>query len=171
MKKILKLALFLAIICAIAGVSLAYVNSITAPLIIAQDNLQAEKALKEIYAQAEQFTEVLLENQAKELIKLHQAGEFGHIYTIEVFGYKDIIRFMLGINPDGTISKYVVVSFDDTPGIGDRVINEPFLSSMNGKSITDKIDTISGATISSSAIVAGIKSALLDYKSRIGGKK
>ena len=51
----------------------------------------------------------------------------------------------------------------ETSGFGSQVADQPFKESIVGKNIGDSIDTISGATISSSAVVDGIQQATEHY--------
>ena len=46
-----------------------------------------------------------------------------------------------------------------TSGLGTQVLEEPFRKSMEGNSADGQLDTISGATITSSAVVNGIHEA------------
>ena len=57
----------------------------------------------------------------------------------------------------------VVDCSSETSGFGSKVAEEPFISSVKGTNIGDSVDTISGATISSSAVVDGINQAADHY--------
>ena len=57
----------------------------------------------------------------------------------------------------------LLICSTETKGIGDQVAGEAFISSVVGKNIGDSIDTISGATISSTAVVEGIEQATQHY--------
>ncbi len=171
MKKIIKLAVFLAVTCALAGLALSYVNSITKPLIDKQEMVKVEEALKEVFPEASSFDKLEITNKAKEIKDVYQAIDLGYVYNLEIMGYKDIIKLTVGINKDGTVKKVIVTSINDTPGVGDKVSKEPFISSLNGKTASDKIDTISGATISSSAVIKAVNIALNDFTANYGGAK
>ncbi len=90
-------------------------------------------------------------------------------------GYGGPIRLRVGFTPDGTIAGVRVVEHRETPGIGDRILNEKsdWLLTFAGRSRTDPapsrwrlqeeggaFDGISGATVSSRAVVEQIRAAL-----------
>ena len=63
------------------------------------------------------------------------------------------------IQNDLNIDKFIAISNGDTSGLGTQVLEEPFRKSMEGNSADGQLDTISGATITSSAVVNGIHEA------------
>ena len=54
---------------------------------------------------------------------------------------------------------------NDTPVLGTKVGEPEFINSIVSKSVDDKLDTISGATISSSAVIKGIDAAIAVFES------
>ena len=71
---------------------------------------------------------------------------------------------MIALDKDGTYKGLQIIDCStETKGIGDQVAGEAFISSVVGKNIGDSIDTISGATISSTAVVEGIEQATQHY--------
>ena len=160
MKKILHLTLFLAIVSAIAGGALAYANSITAP-IIAENNEKAEKAvLMEMYPDAtiKDFVEINVPEEHPTIDKIYEFGDM-YIFKMTVSGYDGGTTFLVSINKDGVIDKYQAISNGDTKGIGSKVMDSEFKSSLEGKEAAGTLDTISGATYSSTPIVDGIHEA------------
>jgi Na+-translocating ferredoxin:NAD+ oxidoreductase subunit G len=159
MTKIIKFALFLAIICGIAGGALAYVNAITYP-IIQERKLAADKAtLEQIFSNGEFQLVENVKDETKLIEKLFEVKDQGYIYKLNVQGYKDIISMMVGFNQNGEIVKLVVLSVNDTPDIGTKVKDEEYTEKFTNKQLTDSLDTISGATISSSAVVKAVDAA------------
>lgn len=160
MKKILHLTLFLAIVSAIAGGALAYANSVTAP-IIAENNEKAEKAvLMEMYPDAtiKDFVEINVPEEHPTIDKIYKFGDM-YIFKMTVSGYDGGTTFLVSINKDGMIDKYQAISNGDTKGIGSKVMDADFKSSLEGKEAAGTLDTISGATYSSTPIIDGIHEA------------
>lgn len=161
MKKILHLALFLAVVSALAGGALAYANSVTAP-IIAENNEKAEKqVLLEMYPDATlddfEIMDVTVDNDSVE--KIFRYGDI-YIFKMSVSGYDGGTVFLVGINAkDNVIDKYQAISNGDTKGIGSKVTESAFAESLEGKDASGELDTISGATYSSTPIVEGIHEA------------
>lgn len=157
MKKSIYLAVFLAWISAVAGGFLAVVNYVTAP-VIAENAAKAEaENLVKIFANGETFAAVDYKAEKGNPIEaIYTAGESGYAYKATVTGYKDKITMLVGIDKSGTLVGFEVLAIADTPDIGTKVADEPFKASVVGKGLDDKVDTISGATVSSSAVVKGI---------------
>ena len=166
MKKIISLTLFLALASALAGAVLAGVNSITAPIIEEQKIAAVKASLKEIFPNATEFKEVAKFTDSTGLVnKVYQATDNGYAMTVTVQGYKDVITFLVGFDLNDKIVGFNVTSINDTPGLGMKVGEEAFANSLIGKNVTDTLDTISGATISSSAAIKGIDAAIAVYQS------
>lgn len=65
---------------------------------------------------------------------------------------------------DGKVVSVECTVFSDTKGIGDAAISEDELSSFEGVSLSDEVDTMSGCTYTSRSVVAAIQAALKEAK-------
>lgn len=159
MKKIIHLTLFLALIAAIAGGALGLANGITKP-IIEKNELAAEAdTLKVIYPDVDDFKLVEVKGSSKTIEKIFNAEGKGYIFKMKVTGYKDGTSFLVAFDAKGNIADYVTISNGDTQGIGSKVLEEPFRDSLKGKAATGKLDTITGATVTTKPIIDGIQEA------------
>ena len=94
-------------------------------------------------------------------------------------GYAGDIKFSVGITADGEYKGTSILSISETAGLGMRVKTSPdFLSQFENKTVEqfslvkdgtgssadDKIDAISGSTVTSKAVTKGINAALTAYK-------
>lgn len=94
-------------------------------------------------------------------------------------GYSGFISIMVGFQPDGTIYNTRVLKHNETPGLGDKMLNDAFSQQFNNKhpeeiSIAVKadggdIDGITAATISSRAYCDAIEKAYIAFQK--GGVK
>lgn len=90
-------------------------------------------------------------------------------------GYVGPIRLMVGISVEGTILGVQVTAHTETPGIGAAVADEAsgWLAAFAGRSLSDppvarwavrtdggEFDAIAGATVSSRAVVGGVRRAV-----------
>ncbi|MGN1276464.1 MAG: FMN-binding protein [Floccifex sp.] len=160
MKKAIQLGLFLAIVAALAGGALSYVNGITAP-IIAENELKLEKeSLLSMYPDANEDEFILIDNLNSSTIqKVYQYNNY-YIFNMKVSGYKDGTNFLVSIDSmTGIIDQYQPLSNGDTKGLGSQVMDEPFITSLEGKEASSQLDTISGATVSSTPVINGIHEA------------
>ena len=167
MKKGRYLACLLAIVCILSGVILTFINQMTY-VRINENQLSAEiDDLKTIFPNGK-FKEIKFSDDTGFITKVFEAEGQGYIYKISVKGYHDAITFMLGFNNDGKIVGYEVLYFNDTVGIGDIVKANSFKESIVDKTSTDSIATITGATISSRAVIDGINAARTHYNTMKG---
>lgn len=160
MKKIIHLTVFLALISAIAGAALGFANSMTAPVIAANDLAAEKETLTKIYPDGE--FELMESNVSKTIEKVFKVEGKGYIFKIKVTGYKDGTSFLVALDADGKVADYVAISNGDTSGIGTKVTGEDFRASLKGKDAkgTEIMnDTITGATVTSKPVIAGIQEA------------
>lgn len=155
MKKILHLTLFLAIISAIAGGALAYVNSVTEPIITANALKEVQATLEEFFPNGE-FEEVSIVGEAVAITNIYEVKDEGVVYKVSTQGFKDSLIFLVAIDSDNNFVGYKVTQNNDTQGFGTRVNEAEFTDQFLNQSIDTEVDTLSGATVSSSAIVLGL---------------
>ncbi len=165
MKKIISLTLFLAFASALAGGLLAYVNSITSPIIEEQKIAAVKASLQEIFPGTASFKEITFSDTSGYVKNVYEASGEGYAIKVSIQGYKDVITFLVGFDLSDKIVGFKVTSINDTPGLGMKVGEPAFEASIVGKSTSDKLDTIAGSTISSSAAIRGIDAAKAVYQS------
>lgn len=167
--KILKLTVFLAVVSALAGALLTFVNDITAP-IIDEQSLAAEKANLEVIFPSASFEEISFEDETGLVVSGYLAKNEGYAFKAEVVGYNSgsPVQFMIGFDMDGNIVGFEVLSQQETNGLGSRVADPEFKESVVGKTVNDSIDTLSGATVTSTAVIKGINAAKEVYASVAG---
>ena len=163
MKKSIKSILVLVCICATVSVLLALVNSITAPIIEANESQKANGALLEVLPDGGSFElmDISTYTLPATVAEVYQAKNGGYVIKLTTTGYNTGMVLMCGINPNGTIAGTKLISSAETPAIG-GVAAESFAGAVVGKDITtiDGVDTISGATKTTTAYRAAIKDAL-----------
>ena len=105
----------------------------------------------------------------------NDSGEvIGYVFVTSSRGYAGNVVATTGIDREGNIIMVSATAADDTPGLGKRVEEKGFLSQFSGLdtkiptsvssgSDTQKIDGISGATISSRAASAAVNQAMQAY--------
>lgn len=157
MKKSLYLALFLAWICVLSGGLLALANDVTAP-IIEKNNAQAEAAsFDALFGAGTQYTAVEFDNAAYPHIeKVFKAGADNYAYKATIYGFQSDITFIVGIDSNGNIMGFATLSINDTPGFGARVGTQEYVDLVMGSDITKNVDTLAGATVSSSAVQSAL---------------
>lgn len=82
----------------------------------------------------------------------------------ETIGYNTAapIRFVVGFEPDGTITGVHILSQEETPGLGSLVAEDSFtdqFAGINGEVSAENIDALAGATYTTNGICEGINKA------------
>ncbi len=165
--KIVKLVIFLAIVSGVSGGVLALVNGITAP-IIEEHALAAEKANLEIIFPGADFSPVEFEDESGIVQSIFSTSDGGYAYKMSVGGYGGDIVFMIGVDANNSIVGYTILSSLETSGIGDAIEKDNFVNSIVGKPSNGTFDTITGATVSSTAIIKGLDAALSIHNTNAG---
>ncbi|GAA0090739.1 RnfABCDGE type electron transport complex subunit G [Paraclostridium bifermentans] len=183
MKDIFRLGAILFVICAVASLMLSLTNNITAP-VIEQRNIQANnESRQEVLQVAEEFNEV--KDVKGDLIEeVYQGTKGGEVvgYTIKTTpkGYGGKVEVMVGISNDGKISGVKIGNHSETPGLGSKSADPSFKDQYNGKSTKTPLNivkgnasnendivAISGATITSKAVTAGVNAAMDVYEQKL----
>lgn len=168
MKKVMEF-LMLPITCLVLGIGLAFTNAFTKPVIQETAIRMANEARSEVLPGTSDFTEI--NGEFSEGINSVFKGSNGEGIAVEVItkGYGGDMKLMVGIDPQGKITGVKVVSASETAGVGAKVYEKNFLDLFNGRSgqlkavktgaTADDIQAISGATVSSKAVTAGVNVA------------
>ncbi|RLC55844.1 MAG: hypothetical protein DRH89_06870 [Candidatus Cloacimonadota bacterium] len=172
MKYYIKLGFILFIITAIASGVLAYMNTLTQPIIEENQRVAQEKARKEVLPSAITFEEVIKEEVTGDLIyhigKDAGGNIVGYTFVASLYGYSSDVKTMVGVNTDLIIEKIKIISQAETPGLGANCEKPEFQTQFSEKQETDmKVDkdggnivSLTGATITTRAITNSIKAAL-----------
>jgi len=160
MKEIIRYGFILALICIVASASLAVMNSITQSRIISQAKAEEEINLKDVLAEGENFEPI----KSKEEIVYYKAYNkdnkfIGVAFKTQSKGYSSTIEAMVGMTKDGTITAIKILNQNETPGLGTRVAEPSFTQRFSNKTLQDlkDVQVISGATISSKAVIDSVK--------------
>ena len=174
MGKTIKLAVFLAIVAGLAGGALSLVYNMTDPIIQEAKIAKVKEKLVLMYTSGEEFkavesTDLKDYTGLTELYEASSGGTVkGYIYKCSVVGYGGAstpIEFLIALDNDGTYKGFQALDLSgETSGFGSKVGEDTFKNGIVGKNIGDGIDTITGATISSAAVVGGIEQAAAHYE-------
>ena len=208
MNKLVKDALILTVITLIAGLALGAVQMITEdPIKRAEENTQ-KKAFQALFPDASSFSHygefdpdiatALTEETAMANIgsdwpvgaimitdcneaKDKNGDTLGLIVTVtNKKSYGGSITLSVGISNENKLTGYMVTDISDTPGLGMKVTEEPFmkkfvdipakiLSVTKGEANENDIQAISGATISSRAVTFAVDAAIAYVNGLNGG--
>ena len=168
-KYILRLTFTLLLICAVVAGILAAVNSITAPIIAASKEAKTQAAIEAVLPGGGQETTF---QDDTGLVTKAYAGENGYAIQVAPSGFGGAITMMVGIDKNGEVLGISIISHAETPGLGavasqdtDKGVafRDQFVGMVSGITIgggENQVDSLSGATISTQAIVDGVNAAL-----------
>lgn len=173
MKEIIKYGLILGIICFLAGSVLALVNSITEPKIKSQKQEQEALALREVMAESVDFTARYHQNEVIYYTAYDTNGKInGFAVKCRGKGYSSEIEILAGLNSSLEINKVKILSQNETPSLGSRILEESFLGQFRGKDLSamHQVETITGATISSEALIRALKTRIGELTQQLTGE-
>lgn len=152
-------------ICLVIAAAMAAINAITAPKIEEAHHQKEQEALSIVVPQNSGFTKQELSDLPKTVTGVYSDnGSAAVAVMLSVKGYdsSNPMSVAVGFDEDGKVIKCSVISCNgETKGIGSKVADEDFLSRFYGESnmTVSAVDTISGATISSTAFKEAIADA------------
>ncbi len=157
-----KSVVVLTLICLIVGGVLGVTYNLTREKIAEAEQAKIDQALSEIFPSAE-FVE---ENDY--YMALENGELTGYAVIVEGRGFGGKLKVAIGIRLDGTIQRVRVISHSETPGLGSEVAEDEFLAQFEGKTLEElklkkeggEIDAVTGATISSRAVVDIVREEL-----------
>ena len=167
-KFVLRLALTLLAITAVVAVALAGVNMVTAPAIAALNAQKTQEAIEMVLpggGETVEFPETALVSKV-------YASETGYAVEVTPGGFDNTITMMVGVAKDGKVLGISIVSHTETAGLGavaaagtpaGEAFRNEFVGASGSVSVTKdggEIDAITGATITSRAVCAGVNAAL-----------
>jgi len=161
----LKYGLILLMVVAISCAVLAYVNSVTEPLISENKRIAEENARKNIFPDLE--STVSIATSQLDYLEIYDINNvlLGYLFISTGKGYNGDIVAMVGVTTEFAIKKVLVLSQVETPGLGDKIKSTSFLDNFINLKNQDlrisndggKIMNITGATVSSRAITNSIR--------------
>lgn len=199
MKKIVHDALILFAFTLVLGLILGGVYVMTKPAIDAANKAATDVAYKAVFADAADFVDVAdfdkdaateyvqglgRKDTVDACVEAQDASgaKLGYVITVTAKdGSQGSITFSVGIQNDGTVNGYSITDISETPGLGMKATEPEFSTQFNGKNVEafevtktgeageNKINAISGSTITSKAVANGVNACLDYFRGCLGG--
>jgi len=167
MNEKIKYGFILGMTCLLAGGILSGVNALTQPQIKLQKEKDGDAALKKIFPGASEFKTQSTDGKPLYYSVLDNNRKLtGFVLEVSGHGYASDIQVLAGVNLKLEITDVLVVADNETPGLGSRVAEDSFRAQFKGKTSesVDQVQAITGATISSRAVINSIKNKLQEVK-------
>lgn len=194
LKRIPKPVIALTLIAALAGLALSGVFSMTKGPIEANEEKKQQESFKIVCEAADHFNKLDVtggENygggkfgstsieQVLEAVDAN-GSTVGYVFAItNRNAYNPPIKLALGLDENGKVLKIAFIELNETPGKG-SLANEPAFKDqfndrdvesfvLNGDKSTDGIDAISGATVTSKAVLNAVNAGLDYFRNAVKG--
>ena len=164
----LRISGVLTLICTLVAALISVVFALTDD--VYQANLLATKqaSISALFEQQKVECENLpcARESVQEVYRVTRNGELlGFCANVSSSGFGGEVNMMVAVAPDGRLLGVDIVAMSETPGLGSRVGEEEYLSQYQGLNaygspLDESVDAISGATISSRAVMTGVQTAL-----------
>ena len=165
--EIIKPVLVLVCICLVVTALLAYINSVTSPIIAKAEQEKTRQAMSEVLCEADGFEKLEIGNLPDRVTQVYTATNgAGYVFMLTTKGYGGDMKLICGINSSGEIEECKTLSHNETSGLGSKTAEDPYRSQYSGKTADtlNQVDAITGATISSNAYKNAVTDALEAYK-------
>lgn len=160
---LLRLIVTLTAICVAIAVLLAAVNAVTREKIAENVMKSKSEAVLTIFEKGTDCELYKTLDNGSEVYLVYRDGDvIGYCAFVSSVGFGGNIDMMVGINGEYETEGVKIVSMSETPGVGTKTNSSDFLYRFIGLSHSDPtgaVDALSGATISSKAVKAGVESA------------
>lgn len=173
MREIGLLGATLAVVCALSAGTLTAVYSVVNPRIEENNRIDAERKRREVLPDAASFEEAERDGRLLHVGRDAAGAPVGAVLTAAPRGYAGPIRMTIGVAPDGSVRGLAISKLDqsETPGLGIKVTLASFRDQFRGLRAAElglrkdggAIDAITAATISSRAVVIGVRESLEWY--------
>jgi Na+-translocating ferredoxin:NAD+ oxidoreductase subunit G len=184
MKTIVSMLVVLGFIGVVSGGGLSMVNSWASPLIAANKKAETERAIFLVQPAGKSYEKV--PNLKFTAYRVFDEAKQPVGYSIPWVGngFQGKIVLMIGLSVDlSTITSIEILEQVETPGLGTKVTEDPFRSQFSGMKADPQVDwvkgapptkpneiqTITGATISSKAIVAIVNDGMSMLRTSMPG--
>lgn len=177
-----KIAFNLAAACFISGIVIGSVYFVTAPVAAQKAEEMKQESMKALVPEAEHFAEVTGHEGWFAAEKNGQT--VAYIVPSESKGYGGKIKMLVAVTADSKVIDFSILEHNETPGLGDNAQKPAFRKMFAGKGLDklevtkdpadkEKIQAMTGATISSRAVTKGVRQAVeavAVYKAEGGAK-
>ncbi|MFA6315968.1 MAG: RnfABCDGE type electron transport complex subunit G [Elusimicrobiota bacterium] len=169
MKTILDAALRLFLVCAIAAGTLAFVYRGTQARIAENKALERTSRLRWVLPDC---TEIESRGTDGEewFAGFSEGRACGYAVETRTKGYGGVMTLLVGVDLEGRVAGFSILSHKETPGLGDKAGKPAFGEQFKGKdaaglvlkkdSVDGGIDALTAATVTSRAVTRGIREGL-----------
>ncbi len=174
--EVVRMGLFLMIVCAVAALALAFTATATQPIIDENRERELQEGLAEALPGASDF-ELVEEWDGGSMYEGYgDDGTVGYVVSIERSGYAGPITVLVGIDMSGAVAAPIkILEHTETPGLGSNIELDWFREQFEDKTredalaVNDDLDGLAGATVSAQAVAGAVADALGRWSTMMAG--
>lgn len=173
-RRMIKQAGILTLIVCVSTVLLTFTYALTNPIIEKNREDRIENNINLIFPEMERKELRPAYDEGRKVGDYYAAYDsydriIGYVAVQEQQGYQSTIRMLVGISPSkDRVESIVILEQQETPGLGTKIEKDWFVDQFMGVGKNEialtreggSIDAISGATISSQAVVSGVNESI-----------
>lgn len=161
------------LITLVVALMLGIVNQVTEPEIERITREKQEAAMR-LVLEADTYEPV----EGTPMYRASRDGQLvGYVVSVAPIGYGGEISMMVGVDLQPVVTGVSIVSMAESPGYGAKALENNYMDQFSGRDVSmavgEDIDAIAGATITTDAIVGGVRDALtmvIQHLSEEGGE-
>lgn len=157
---VLNIGARLLVICLVVAAVVSLVNEVTKTRYAEIQLEEQQNAMASIFG----ATGIAVAELGNDVYQVRQGERIlGYCVQVVTAGFGGDMTLMVGFYSDRSIAGVQILSHSETPGLGAKASDAAYLAQYQGKSGTlslgEDIDAVSGATISSRAVLSGVTAA------------
>jgi len=157
--------IFITIVVFVSVALLTWTDSVTAAKIEEQKEQEIQNMLQEMFPD---MSEYIFEDGIYTICA--DGAEVGYAFMAVGKGYGGDIDVLVGLEDETTVKGITIISQSETPGLGSRITGSSFADGFVGLDISDvalkqdggQVDAITGATISSRAVIDVVRTTAME---------
>lgn len=184
MKTIIAMLVTLSVIGIVSGGGLAMVSSWADPLIAKNKQAETERAIFLVQPQGKSYEAVADAKIVIYRVFDENKQPIGYSLPWVGNGFQGKVVIMIGLKTDlKSLTSIEILEQVETPGLGTKIMEDPFRKQFDALPVDPQVDwvkgapatkpneiqTITGATISSKAVVAIVNDGLVKARTALGG--
>jgi len=174
--KAIRIVVILSVIGVVSGGLLAWINGFTEPLIKENRRVATEKAVRRVLPGTKDIKRIKLRGMTGYQGRNESGRVTGNAFVVETNGFQGQIKMMIGLDSNyRKVTGLQILENIETPGLGGRIDESKWRRQFIGLSgqkeilmiknqapdvAENEIEVITGATISSKAVVGGLNKEL-----------
>lgn len=180
MKQVITIVAVLTLIGILAGGSLSLVNNWAAPKIAINQKAETERAIFLVHLDGKRYEEI--KNAGFEVYKVFDGADssVGYSLVYSGNGFQGKVKIMIGLTEDlNKTTSIEILEQSETPGLGTKILEPPYKDQFNGLEVSppiklvkgvkpsnpNEVQSITGATISSRAVVTIVNEGVTKLRS------